>query len=183
MNAAVLELNSPPRADSESIQELWRVNGTVLRRFALKLTLGDEHRAEDIVQETLIRAWRHPELVDGNADTIRPWLFTVCRHVAIDMWRARSRHNNHVVEDNLTDSPDLVDCIDQAVTAMEVRAALMQLRPAHRQVIFETYYLGRSVAEVAARRGIPEGTVKSRSYYGLRHLKKLLAAVPGQQAA
>jgi RNA polymerase sigma-70 factor (ECF subfamily) len=181
MNAAVLD--SPPRADSESMEELWRINGTGLKRFALKLTRGDQHRAEDIIQETLLRAWRHPELVDGHADTIRPWLFTVSRHVAIDMWRDRSRHNNYVIEDHLTDSPDLADCIDQAVTAMEVRAALMQLRPEHRQVIFETYFLGRSVAEVAARRGIPEGTVKSRSYYGLRQLKKLLATVPDQQAA
>jgi RNA polymerase sigma-70 factor (ECF subfamily) len=180
MNAAVLD--GAPTACSESIDELWRINGTVLKRFALKLTRGDEHRAEDIVQETMFRAWQHPELVDGHEDTIRPWLYTVSRRVAIDLWRARSRHDSHIV-DGLTDSPDLADCIDQTVTAMDVRAALMQLGPEHRQVIFETYYLGRPVAEVAARLGIPEGTVKSRSYYGLRQLKKLLTAEPAQQAA
>jgi RNA polymerase sigma-70 factor, ECF subfamily len=69
------------------------------------------------------------------------------------------------------------------MTAMDVRAALAQLTPEHRQVIVEVYYLGRSVAEVAELLDIPEGTVKSRTYYGLRHLKRLLSAAPAAQAA
>src|SRR5260370_29467022 len=77
MNAAALgyETNARP----ESMSELWRINGPALTRFALKLTLGDKHRAEDIIQETLVRAWGHPEVVDGRADVIRSWLFTICR--------------------------------------------------------------------------------------------------------
>ncbi len=180
MNAAALgyETNARP----ESMSELWRINGPALTRFALKLTLGDKHRAEDIIQETLVRAWGHPEVVDGRADVIRSWLFTICRRVSIDMWRANSRHNNYVVEDNLADSPNPVDLIDQAVTAMDVRAALAQLTPEHRQVIVQAYYLGRSMAEIATELGIPEGTVKSRTYYGLRQLKELLSASSGEQA-
>ncbi len=181
MNAAALD--SPPRTDSESMKEVWRINGAALKRFALKLTLGDPHRAEDIVQETMLRAWRHPEIVEGHADTINSWLFTVSRRVSIDMWRARSRHNNYVVEEKLADSPSPIDCIDHAVTAMDVRAALAQLTPEHRQVIVESYYLGRTVAEIAAQNGIPEGTVKSRCYYGLRQLERLLGPVHREQAA
>jgi RNA polymerase sigma-70 factor, ECF subfamily len=180
MNAAALD--SPLRTDSESMKELWRINGTVMKRFALKLTLGDTHRAEDIVQETMLRAWRHPEIVDGHADTIRSWLLTVSRRVAIDMWRARVRHSNYVVEENLADTPNPIDCIDHAVTAMDVRTALAQLKPEHRQVIVESYYLGRTIAEIAAQNGIPEGTVKSRCYYGLRQLERLLVAGPAKQA-
>src|SRR5260370_41126986 len=112
---------------------LWRVHGAVVIRSALKLTLGDKHGAEDIVQETLLRAWRPPEVVDGHAETIRPWLFTVSRHVAIDMWRAKSRRDNDAREDQLTDQPNPVDGIDQAMTAMDVRAALAQLTLEHRQ--------------------------------------------------
>lgn len=173
---------SRPAADDRSLIELWRIHGTVLMRFALKLTLGDKYRAEDIVQETLLRAWRHPEVVDGHAETIRPWLFTVCRHVAIDQWRAKSRHDNNIVEDQLTDRPNPVDRIDQAMTAMDVRSALAHLTPEHRQVLVELYYLGRSVAEVAALLSIPEGTVKSRTYYGLRQLKRLLSVSSDEQA-
>ncbi len=173
--------SGPPRARSESMDELWRINGTVLMRFALKLTLGDKYRAEDIVQETLLRAWRHPEVVDGHAESIRPWLFTVARNVAIDLWRTQSRHDD-MLEERQTDRPNPVEDIDLAITAMDVRAAIARLRPEHRPVIVEVYYLGRSVAEVAKLLNIPEGTVKSRTYYGLRHLKRLLTEASGQQA-
>jgi RNA polymerase sigma-70 factor, ECF subfamily len=177
------EAARPPAADDSSLTELWRIHGAVLMRFALKLTLGDKQRAEDIVQETLLRAWRHPEVVDGHADTIRPWLFTVSRHVAIDMWRAKSRRDSDAMEDQLTDRPNPVDGIDQATTAMDVRAALEQLTPEHRQVILEAFYIGRSVPEIATLLSIPEGTVKSRTYYGLRRLKRLLSPDAASAAA
>jgi len=162
------------RADSESMNEVWRIHGTVLTRFALKLTLGDAHRADDIIQETMLRAWRHPEVVDGHAETIRPWLFTVARNVATDLWRARSRHED-IIEGRPEDRPNPV--------AMDVRAALAKLTPEHRQVIVEVYYLGRSVTEIAQMLNIPEGTVKSRTYYGLRQLRRLLLAASGERAA
>src|SRR5260221_4396565 len=96
MNAAALDQQTNAR--HESMNELWRINGPALTRFALKLTLGDKHRAEDIIQETLVRAWRHPEVVDGRADVIRSWLFTVCRRGAMDIVRPNLLHNNSVVE-------------------------------------------------------------------------------------
>ena len=73
--------------------------------------------------------------------------------------------------------------IDQALTAMDVRAALAQLQPVHRRVLVEIYYLGRSVAEVAELLNIPEGTVKSRTYYGLRKLKQLLLTAESDEQA
>jgi RNA polymerase sigma-70 factor, ECF subfamily len=57
MNAAVVL----PKARSESMNELWRIHSAGLRRFALKLTQGNEHRADEVIQETLVRAWRHPD--------------------------------------------------------------------------------------------------------------------------
>jgi RNA polymerase sigma-70 factor (ECF subfamily) len=176
-----------PVADDESIRAIWREHGTALTRFALKLTLGDRQRAEDIVQETLVRAWRHPEVSGGDPKVIRPWLFTVTRHVAIDMWRARSRREE-VIDDQPVDRPDPAEPIEQAMTALDVRAALARLSLEHRQVIVGMYYQGQSVIELAERLGIPEGTVKSRAYYGLRHLKRVLSATSadahsGTQAA
>jgi RNA polymerase sigma-70 factor (ECF subfamily) len=176
---AAPQASGPVTADAEAIRELWRAHGTALMRFALKLTLGDRQRAEDIVQETLLRAWRHPEVVGGGDQAIRPWLFTVTRHVAIDMWRARSR-TEEVIDDRQVERPDPVERIEQAVTALDVRAALSQLTPEHRQVIVEMYYHGQSVAEISQKLGIPAGTVKSRTYYGLRQLKRVLAAASGE---
>jgi RNA polymerase sigma-70 factor (ECF subfamily) len=173
---------SARRTRSESMNELWQIHGIVLRRFALRLTLGDHFRADEIIQETLVRAWRHPEVVDGHAETIRPWLFTVARNIATDLWRTQSRRDD-VIDDRPHDRASPVDDMDQAMTAMDVRAALAQLTPEHREVIVEVYYLGRSVTEIAELLGIPEGTVKSRTYYGLRQLKRLLRVASGEQAA
>jgi RNA polymerase sigma-70 factor, ECF subfamily len=164
----------PGTADDEAISELWQAHGAALLRFALKLTLGDKQRAEDIVQETLVRAWRHPEVVGTGQTAIRPWLFTVTRHIAIDMWRARSRSEaaEEIIDDRHADLPDRDEPIERAVTALDVRAALALLSPEHRQVLEELYFRGRSVAETADILGIPAGTVKSRSYYGLRQLRR-----------
>jgi RNA polymerase sigma-70 factor (ECF subfamily) len=166
-------------ADEESIRAIWREHGTALTRFALKLTLGDRQRAEDIVQETLVRTWRHPEVAGGDPKAIRPWLFTVTRHVAIDMWRSRSRCEE-VLGDEPADRPDPAEPIEQAMTALDVRAALARLSVEHRQVIVGMYYQGQTVSELAERLGIPEGTVKSRAYYGLRHLKRALSAASAE---
>ena len=162
-------------ATADAMSTLWRLHGSALLRFALKLTLGDRQRAEDIVQETLLRAWRNPDVVDGREHLIRPWLFTITRHVAIDLWRSRTRHDE-IIEDQPTDHPDPAEHIDQAVTALDVRAAIAKLTPMHQRIIIEMYYHGRRVDEIAGALGIPEGTVKSRAYYAIRHLKRHMTA-------
>src|SRR5260370_30277997 len=103
MNAAAPEHQTSARR--ESMNELWQINGTALTRFALRLTLGDKHRAEDIIQETLVRAWRHPEIIDGRAEEIRSWLFTICLRVSIDLWRAQLRRNNNNSHNNPPQAP------------------------------------------------------------------------------
>jgi RNA polymerase sigma-70 factor, ECF subfamily len=164
-------------ADDEAIAELWQAHGPTLLRFALKLTIGDRQRAEDIVQEAMLRAWRHPEVVGSGQLPIRAWLFTVTRHIAIDMWRARSRSvvAEEAIDDSHTELPDPAELIEQAVDALDVQAALDLLSPEHREVITEVYFRGHSVAETAEILGIPTGTVKSRSYYALRALRQIIA--------
>jgi RNA polymerase sigma-70 factor (ECF subfamily) len=127
------------------------------------------------VQETLVRAWRHPEVLGTGRAPIRPWLYTVARRVAIDMWRARSP-TEEVADGEQPDVAEPSDCIERTITGMDVRAALATLSAPHRQVIVEMYFNDRSVADTARILGIPPGTVKSRAHYATRQLRRVLAA-------
>ncbi|MCW2886869.1 MAG: polymerase sigma-70 factor, subfamily [Streptosporangiaceae bacterium] len=146
-------------------------HGGPLLGYALRLTGGDRQQAEDIVQETLLRAWRHPEALTGRP--VRPWLFTVARNLVVDAHRARQARPAEAGDSSLAAMP-AADDIDRALESWTVAEAMADLSPQHRAVIIETYYRGCSVAEAAAMLGIPPGTVKSRTYYALRALKLAL---------
>jgi RNA polymerase sigma-70 factor (ECF subfamily) len=105
---------------------------------------------------------------------VRAWLFTTARNLAIDAWRRRSARVGEVVTDVLPEPP-AVDETDRAVEAWTVAEALARLSTAHREVLVECFYQGRSVAEAAGRLGVPPGTVKSRTHYALRSLRLVLA--------
>jgi RNA polymerase sigma-70 factor (ECF subfamily) len=154
------------------MQALHDEHAQALWGFCLHLTHGDRERAEDLVQETLVRAWRSPRVLDGSTSSTRAWLFTVARHLVIDDWRsARSRHEFAAAEPPETPAADRTD---ELLESWLVADALARLSPEHRAVIVECYYRGRSVAEAADRLEIPPGTVKSRTHYALRALRLAL---------
>jgi RNA polymerase sigma-70 factor (ECF subfamily) len=161
-------------AREDSLRALYDEHAPVLLAYALRLTDGDRNRAEDIVQETLLRAWRNLDRLDEDARPVRPWLFTVAQHLAIDAHRARRVRPPEVGDAALSAVPEL-DRMEGTLDRLIVADALNALSPDHRAVIVETYYRGRTVAEAARVRGVPPGTVKSRCYYALRALKLALA--------
>ena len=163
------------RADDLTLTRLFDEHGAVLLGYATRLTSGDVHRAEDAVQETLIRAWRHPEAWTGDRGSPRGWLMTVLRHIVVDQIRARRARPMEVAGDQAERLPEPTDSIEEALQSWTVTEALASLTPAHRAVLVETYYRGRSVAETAEVLGVPEGTVKSRSFYALRALRLALS--------
>ncbi|MFJ4153034.1 sigma-70 family RNA polymerase sigma factor [Streptomyces galbus] len=147
--------------------------GSVLLRFAARLLGGDWIRAEDVLQEAAIRAWRHVGLLEGQDEGLRPWLFTVVRNLVIDDRRAR------LIRPVTACSVDSVvipigDDIERTLTRHIVNDALDDLTPQQRQVLHHMYFLGHSVAEAAEALGIAQGTVKSRTYYAMRALKTAL---------
>ena len=158
-------------SDEELVRALYAEHAAALLRFTLRMTDGDRQRAEDIVQETLLRAWLHPEAIAERP--ARPWLFAVARNLAVDAHRARKARPQEVGEGALNLVP-VPDEADRVLESWAVADALAALRPDHRQVLLETYYRGRSVAEAAAVLGVPAGTVKSRAFYALRALRLAL---------
>ena len=160
--------------DAELLRVLHDEHGDALYAHAVRLSGGDRQQAEDLVQETLLRAWRYPEVLDPERGAVRSWLFTTARNLAIDAWRRRSVRVGEVMTDVVPEPPPSADEADRAVEAWTVAEALARLTADHREVLVECYYRGRSVAEAAACLGVPPGTVKSRTHYALRSLRMVL---------
>ncbi|MEV4335040.1 sigma-70 family RNA polymerase sigma factor [Streptomyces sp. NPDC049597] len=160
--------------DERAMAELQRDHGPALMSFLLGLTYGDQQRAEDLLQETLVRAWQHPEAFEGPYESMRPWLFTVGRRLAIDARRSRLSRPTEIGDGVLATTPDPTDPTESTALALDVRAAIGALSPEHRAVLVQIYFGGLSVNEAAEALGIPPGTVKSRSYYALRALARSL---------
>jgi len=158
-------------SDDALLRELYREHALFLLSYVQRLVNGDWPRAEDVVQETLLRAWRHPEAFTEGANTsVRGWLVTVARRVVIDGARARRARPTEVAE--VEHEPRSTgDETEAVVRSMLIADAMSALSGAHQDVIQAMYHDDLSVASTAARLGIAEGTVKSRAYYALRALR------------
>lgn len=159
-------------ADAAFLRALSAEHGEALLAYATRLT-GDHGRAEDVVQETLLRAWRNVRQLTADDRSLRPWLFTVAAHLATDQQRARRARPAEVGPEPLGTAA-APDELNRALEAWQIADALSTLSVEHRQVLVETYYRGRSVAETATVLGVPPGTVKSRCFYALRALRLTL---------
>jgi RNA polymerase sigma-70 factor (ECF subfamily) len=156
-------------SDGELLRALHDQHGTALWAYVVGLTNGDRAQAQDVVQETMLRAWRNPRVLAQESGSARGWLFTVAKRIVIDDWRtARSRRER--VAEQLPEQP-VPDETDHVVDRQLVGAALRTLSPEHQAVLLECYFRGSSVAEAAVALGVPSGTVKSRTHYALRALR------------
>ncbi|MFI9206325.1 sigma-70 family RNA polymerase sigma factor [Streptomyces sp. NPDC053048] len=166
-DAAVADRTSP---DEDLMRSLYQEHAGPLLAFVLRLVAGDRQRAEDVVQETLLRAWRNAGQLRGTTGSVRPWLVTVARRIVIDNHRSRQSRPREVDPAPLELIP-AADDIDRALRLMTITDALGDLTEAHREALVETYFKGRTVSEAADVLGVPAGTVRSRVFYALRSLK------------
>ncbi|MFC6705678.1 sigma-70 family RNA polymerase sigma factor [Flexivirga alba] len=159
--------------DPDVLDQLHRDHANALWAYAVRLT-GDRAFAQDVVQETMLRAWREgiTDETETSATSARAWLFTVARRLVIDESRS-ARHRREVATEVLPEerAGDQVDAVFD--TAMIVDA-LAALSVQHREVVVRAYYGRATVAEIADDIGVPPGTVKSRMHYGMRALRLAL---------
>lgn len=152
------------RDDGRESFEAWaRARQQTLVRWAYLVT-GDFQRAEDLVQEALVRAaTRWDTLRDGNPDA---WVRTVVFRDNVSWWR---RHRREHVTDEAPTAPAF--CADtEAVIVLQ--AALARLTRAQRSVLVLRYVVDLSVAETAFTLGVSEGTVKKQSSVALARLRE-----------
>jgi RNA polymerase sigma-70 factor, ECF subfamily len=166
-------------AAAAEVQQILDLYADPLLRFLLRLTLGERHLAMDLLQETLLRAWRNRGRLPADPEIRRKWLYTIAKHVAIDAARARAARPAEI---GVTDFEWLVahgDDMESVVAVHTIRSALPKLSADHRTVLIELYYRGSSVTEIATRLGIPKGTVKSRAHRALRSLRAIVEPAEG----
>jgi RNA polymerase sigma-70 factor (ECF subfamily) len=159
----------PADADA-AIRELYSHHAKALHGYVERFC-PDRASADDIVQETLIRAWRHLPQLTADDRPVRPWLFRVARNLLTDADRAaRARPVTAPAEppEMARDDAGLDQILDRELVA----EALQHLSPAHRIMLVETFYHDRTLATVARHLGIPDGTARSRLHYALGALRK-----------
>lgn len=158
-------------ADAAGLRAAFLAHGNELYRYARR-SLGDAGAAEDLVQETFVRAWRARQRFDPELGTLRTWLFAITRRLVIDHSRARAARPPSAPPDAAErDTAGDTDDLERAMTLWHVEEAIKRLRPEHRQVLVDTYYRGRRAREIAEDIGVPEGTVRSRLFYALQSLR------------
>ncbi|MFH8533981.1 sigma-70 family RNA polymerase sigma factor [Streptomyces tendae] len=157
------------------LNEIYEQHASDLRPFAVQLTGGDWHRAEDMIQEAIVRAWQQVQKHPRRELRPRPWLKTVIRNLAIDEYRARIIRP-HVVYDNDVADTTSVDPSREIFARLLVRDGLRDLSRQHREILECLYIEGHSTLSASRKLGIPQGTVKSRSHHAVRALRTALAS-------
>ena len=163
-------------SEADLLRKLHAQHAGALWSYALTLT-GDRDQAQDVVQETLLRALRNPQMLDQKPGSQRAWLYAVARGIVVDEWRATRRHPDDVTI-RFPERP-IADASEQLVNRELVAAALGRLTQEHRDVLRECYFRGSSVEKAAYALEITPDMVKSRAYYALRAMRLAIEELGG----
>ena len=162
--------------DPDAIRAVYRAYGGLVFSVASRV-LGDRGLAEEATQQTFVKAWRAAASFDPSRE-LGPWLATIARRVALDVYRRESRRAHSTIDDETVDRSGVLTIPDRAAAAYdawEVRQAVADLPAEEREVVRLQHLDGLTQGEIAARLEVPVGTVKSRSARAYRRLATTLA--------
>lgn len=145
-----------------------------LRRYVVSLLAPDIHLAEDILQETLLRAWQYADRLDWRERPIRQWLFRIARNLVIDAWRKDRLVPVGITADAFAEYADRADLAGTVTDRHLLVRGLRRIAPAHREILVHVHLLDRGGEEIARDLRIPRGTVKSRTHHALHAMRRAL---------
>jgi RNA polymerase sigma-70 factor (ECF subfamily) len=167
----------------DRVEDLLRTHGAALHSYASRLTDGDHHAAEDVVQETWVRAWHNIDRLTEHRGSVRGWLMRVAHNIAVDQHRARrARPAEVALPEQDFDHVAMSSGADEVETRLVVGDLLGGLSPEHRDTLVAVYYADRTANAAAGVLGVPPGTVKSRIHNALRNLRATITAPPYEVA-
>ncbi|NMO54871.1 sigma-70 family RNA polymerase sigma factor [Actinoplanes sp. TBRC 11911] len=146
-----------------------------LMRFLLGLTGGERYAAEDLLQETMLRAWRRLDSLPPTRGEVRRWLYTVARRLTIDAARRRRVRPQEIQLVDLRGVPTADETLGAVLAAVTMRRALAGLSTSQRALLVELYVHGKTIKQTAEMLGVPDGTIKSRAHYAVRALREAAA--------
>lgn len=159
------------RGGSEAFDEFYERFSRPVYALGLRW-LQDPSDAEELVSDTLIRAWQQADRFDPTRGAVSAWLFGIARHVAADRWRVRGRHASEPLSE-ISEARHDMDT-ERLGDEFDLGLALNQLPAIHRDILILTYGQDQTATQIAERLSIPLGTVKSRRFHALRSMAALL---------
>ena len=170
------------RGDLGALDRLYEQYGAMAFSIAYRIT-GDRAAAEDVVQEAFLGAWRNASRYVGARGSVRTWLLSIVHHRAIDAIRRRRPtielpESEAALPDTLT-LPDVWAEVAHRLDRESVQAAMASISEVQREAIELAYFGGLTQTEIAARTGVPLGTVKGRLRLGLQGLRAAMLQ-PGE---
>ena len=157
--------------DEAAVRDVYKRYGGAMFAVAMSM-LPNRELAAECVQQAFVKAWRASRSFDPERD-LRPWLATITRRVAVDIYRRETRTRSEPRAD--VDDTVVPIAFERTWEAFEVRAALDQLPVDEREVVRLAHFEGLTHSEIADKLRVPIGTVKSRSSRAHRRLAGLLA--------
>jgi RNA polymerase sigma-70 factor (ECF subfamily) len=162
-------------ADKQAFASLFRHFAPRVKSYLLRLGAGGA-QAEELTQEAMIMVWRKAASFDRNQSSVATWLFTIARNKRIDAIRRERRPEIDPSDPALVPdpepAPDVALAVDQRDTRL--RAAIATLPAEQAELLKLAFYEDKSHGDIAAERGIPLGTVKSRLRLAFGRLRKVM---------